>query len=55
MMTSLHLTGNLTSVILFQAGSLTPLSTLLYRGFLRRLPREYEEAALVDGARPSLR
>jgi raffinose/stachyose/melibiose transport system permease protein len=52
-MTRLHLTGNLTSVILFQAGSLTPLSTLLYRGFLRRLPREYEEAALVDGARPA--
>jgi raffinose/stachyose/melibiose transport system permease protein len=53
LMTTLHLTGNLTSVILFQAGSLTPLSTLLYRGFLRRLPYEYEEAALVDGARPS--
>ncbi len=53
MMTRLHLTGNLVSVILFQAGSLTPLSALLYRGFLRRLPREYEEAALVDGARPS--
>ena len=49
-MAALHLTGSLLSVILFQCGSLMPLSVLLYAGFLRRIPIEYEEAAYIDGA-----
>jgi raffinose/stachyose/melibiose transport system permease protein len=32
------------------AGFLLPLSVFLYAGFYRRLPRDYEEAASIDGA-----
>lgn len=49
-MASLHLTGSMASVIIFQCGSLMPLTVLLYSGFLRRMPVDYEEAAYVDGA-----
>ncbi|MDJ1114470.1 carbohydrate ABC transporter permease [Microbacterium dauci] len=41
-----------TSVILFSVGSQLPITIFLYAGFLRTLPREYEEAAHVDGAGP---
>ena len=50
LMLSLHLVGNPLSVMLFQAASLTPLSVLIYRSFLQRMPIEYEDAAYVDGA-----
>jgi raffinose/stachyose/melibiose transport system permease protein len=50
LMLSLHLVGNPLSVILFQGASLTPLSVLIYRSFLQRMPVEYEDAAFVDGA-----
>ena len=49
LMLSLHLVGSPVSVMLFQAASLTPLSVLIYRSFLQRLPVEYEDAAYVDG------
>jgi len=45
-----HLVGTYVGIILLQAGLLTPLSVFLYAGFIRALPREYEEAAQVDGA-----
>ena len=41
-----------TSVIIFSVGSQLPITIFLYAGFLRGLPREYEEAAYVDGASP---
>ena len=50
LMVSLHLVGNPLSVMLFQGASLTPLSVLIYRSFLQRMPLEYEDAAYVDGA-----
>ncbi|WP_312888184.1 carbohydrate ABC transporter permease [Nonomuraea rhodomycinica] len=39
-----------TSLIVFYTGHELPLTVFLYCGFLRALPRAYEEAAYVDGA-----
>jgi raffinose/stachyose/melibiose transport system permease protein len=44
------LLGSYTSMVLFYTGLQTPFTIFLYAGFLRALPREYGEAALVDGA-----
>jgi len=44
------LLGSYTSMILFYTGLQVPFTIFLYTGFLRALPREYGEAALVDGA-----
>ena len=37
-------------MILLHTGLLMPLSVFLYAGFVRTIPRDYEEAAYVDGA-----
>jgi raffinose/stachyose/melibiose transport system permease protein len=47
---TLGLTGSPWGLIVIYTGTLLPLSVFLYSGFLRRLPRDYEEAATVDGA-----
>ncbi|HEY8318819.1 MAG TPA: carbohydrate ABC transporter permease [Amnibacterium sp.] len=47
---NLGLVGNPIGMILIYSGQLLPLSVFLYTGFFRRLPREYEEAATIDGA-----
>lgn len=44
------LIGTYTSMILFYTGLQLPLTVFLYTGFMRALPREYGEAALLDGA-----
>ena len=44
------LLGTYTSMVLFYTGLQMPFTIFLYTGFLRALPREYGEAALVDGA-----
>jgi raffinose/stachyose/melibiose transport system permease protein len=46
----LHLTGTYFGMILLYTGLLMPLTVFLYAGFIRALPKEYEEAAQVDGA-----
>ena len=46
----LHLNATYAGMILLHAGLLMPLSVFLYTGFVRSLPRDYEEAAYVDGA-----
>ncbi|HKU11677.1 carbohydrate ABC transporter permease [Sinomonas sp.] len=48
--TDLGLAGNPVSLIIFNAGIHLPLTVILYTGFMRQLPAEYEEAARVDGA-----
>jgi raffinose/stachyose/melibiose transport system permease protein len=48
--TQLGLSGNPLSVILFNCGVQLPLTVILYTGFMRQIPPEYEEAARVDGA-----
>ncbi len=51
-MRNLHLLGSLWALILFYSGLQVPFATFLYVGFLRVLPGDYEEAALLDGATP---
>jgi len=48
--TQVGLAGNPLSVILFNGGVQLPLTVILYTGFMRQVPAEYEEAARVDGA-----
>jgi raffinose/stachyose/melibiose transport system permease protein len=49
----LHLLGSVWSLVLFYSGLQVPFSVFLYAGFLRAMPRDYEEAALIDGASPA--
>ena len=46
----LHLSATYAGMILLHAGLLMPLSVFLYTGFVRTIPKDYEEAAYVDGA-----
>ena len=46
----LHLTGTYLGMIVLNVGLMLPLTVFLYTGFIRMLPKEYEEAAQVDGA-----
>jgi len=46
----LHLNATYAGMILLHTGLLMPLSVFLYAGFVRTIPRDYEEAAYVDGA-----
>jgi raffinose/stachyose/melibiose transport system permease protein len=47
----LQLTATIQGMVILWTGLLMPLTVFLYTGFIRTLPREYEEAAQVDGAR----
>ena len=49
-MLHLGLVGNYLGMIVLNTGLLMPLTVFLYTGFIRALPRDYEEAARVDGA-----
>lgn len=44
------LLGTYTAMVVFYVGLQMPFTIFLYTGFLRALPAEYGEAALVDGA-----
>jgi raffinose/stachyose/melibiose transport system permease protein len=46
----LHLTTSYFGMIVLYTGILMPLSVFLFTGFVRTLPRDYEEAAYIDGA-----
>lgn len=48
-MRDLGLLGTAWALILFYSGLLVPFTTFLYVGFLRALPRDFEDAALIDG------
>jgi raffinose/stachyose/melibiose transport system permease protein len=45
-----HLTGSYLGLIILYTGLLMPLTVFLYTGFVRTLPKDYEEAAQIDGA-----
>lgn len=45
-----HLLGTLGGAVLLYSGLLMPISVFLYTSFIRGLPVDYEEAAIVDGA-----
>ena len=49
-MRQLKLAGTYPGTILLYTGLLMPMAVFLYTGFVRTLPRDYEEAARVDGA-----
>lgn len=49
-MRHLGLVGNYVGMIVLYTALLMPLTVFLYTGFMRALPRDYEEAARVDGA-----
>jgi raffinose/stachyose/melibiose transport system permease protein len=49
-MRHLGLIGNYEGFILLNVGLHVPFAVFLYTGFIRALPRDYEEAARVDGA-----
>jgi raffinose/stachyose/melibiose transport system permease protein len=46
----LGLVGSPFGMVLIYAGLLAPLTIFLYTTFIRALPTDYEEAALIDGA-----
>jgi raffinose/stachyose/melibiose transport system permease protein len=49
-MRHIHMVGSYLGIILLYTGIWMPFSVFLYTGFVRALPKEYEEAARVDGA-----
>lgn len=51
-MRDLGLLGSVWGLILFYSGLQVPFTTFLYVGFLRALPRDFEDAALIDGCSP---
>ena len=51
-MRDLGLLGTAWALILFYSGLQVPFTTFLYVGFLRALPRDFEDAALIDGCTP---
>ena len=48
----LGLLGSVWSLVLFYSGLQVPFTTFLYAGFLRALPRDFEDAAAIDGCTP---
>lgn len=51
-MLALGLLGSIWGLVVYYAAVLMPFSVFLYSSFIRALPRDYEEAAEVDGAGP---
>ena len=45
------LAGTMLGMIVLWVGVFMPLTIILYTSFIRQLPKEYEEAARIDGAR----
>ncbi|NUR39641.1 MAG: carbohydrate ABC transporter permease, partial [Streptomyces sp.] len=51
-MRDLGLLGTPWALVLFYSGLQVPFTVFLYAGFLRALPRDFEDAALIDGCSP---
>jgi raffinose/stachyose/melibiose transport system permease protein len=52
-MRDLGLLGSASALILFYSGLQVPFTTFLYVGFMRAMPREFEDAAVIDGCSPT--
>ncbi|WP_105974274.1 carbohydrate ABC transporter permease [Streptomyces geranii] len=48
----LDLLGTPWALVLFYSGLQVPFTVFLYVGFLRALPRDFEDAAMIDGCTP---
>ena len=48
-LTLLHVANTLTGLILVEVAGLFPFCTMLYKGFVATIPREIDEAAIIDG------
>lgn len=48
----LHLSNTLPGLILVEVAVHFPVSTMLYKGYLASIPREIDEAAIMDGCGP---
>ncbi|WP_326795032.1 carbohydrate ABC transporter permease [Streptomyces sp. NBC_01808] len=51
-MRDLGLLGTPWALVLFHSGLQVPFTVFLYTGFLRALPRDFEDAAFIDGCTP---
>lgn len=51
-MRDLGLLGTVWALVLYYSGLQVPFTTFLYVGFMRALPRDFEDAALIDGCSP---
>jgi raffinose/stachyose/melibiose transport system permease protein len=51
-MRDLGLLGTVWALVLFYSGLQVPFTVFIYVGFLRALPRDFEDAALIDGCSP---
>lgn len=52
LMQGLKLFGTLHGMVLVEVAYNLPFSIILYRAFIATIPRELDEAAVIDGARP---
>lgn len=50
LMLKLHLTNTIWAVIILSIAGMTGFNTFLYWGYMATIPREFEEAAIMDGA-----
>jgi len=46
---ALHIYGTIPSMVLLEIAFFFPFSTLMYKGFMKTIPRELDEAAILDG------
>lgn len=51
-MRDLQLLGSPWALVLFYSGLQVPFTVFLYTGFLRAVPRDFEDAARIDGCTP---
>jgi len=51
-LSQLHLANTLPGLVLVEVAVMFPVSTMLYKGYLASIPREIDEAAIVDGCGP---
>ena len=49
---SIHLSGTLFGLILVEVATQTSFATILFRGYFPNIPRELDEAAVIDGCGP---
>ena len=52
MLTKLHLANTIPGLVLVEIALLFPFSTMLYKSYASSLPKEIDEAAIVDGCDP---